>query len=80
MVACIVAMAVTSANEVGGGGGGAVASAHVALERAEQPDGDPRCCCSWCCVVGESLREGTEAGDVGVRGGGRDEALGAPRG
>jgi hypothetical protein len=57
-----------------------VASAHMALERAEKPDEDPRCRCSWCCVVGESLGEGTEAGDVGGRSDGRDEALGAPRG
>jgi hypothetical protein len=78
MAACMVAMAVTSANGVGGGG--AVASAHMALERAEKPDEDPRCRCSWCCIVGESSGEGTEAGDVGGRSDGRDEALGAPRG
>jgi hypothetical protein len=57
--ACMVAMAVTSADEVGRrGGGGAGASAHGAVARAEMPDGDTRCRCSWCCAVGESSGRG----------------------
>jgi hypothetical protein len=56
--AYMVVMAVTSADEVGGGGGGAVATAHLAVERAEKPGGDPRCRCSWCCAAGESSGRG----------------------
>jgi hypothetical protein len=57
MTACMVAMAVTSADEVGGGGG-AVTSGHVVVARAEKPGGEPRRRSSCCCAVGEASRRG----------------------
>jgi hypothetical protein len=55
-VACMVAMAVTSVDEVRG----AVASAHVVVARAEKPDGElcrrSSCCCAWGAASGRGPR------------------------